>query len=108
MRIRDVINTTVDEDSEAVSKIALRHLADDYLSFLDGDRKSPEVWMGLWTADQLKQFGTNGCYPFRLLAALKKLFFSIGKYLTERIILLWQSRQLEKCELAKKNADNPI
>ena len=49
--IRGMINITVSEHTVHDSKAALRALGDDYLSFLVGDRKSPEVWMGLWTSD---------------------------------------------------------
>jgi ribonuclease HI len=108
LHIRNLIKTAVEAHTDADFKVALRYLGDDYLSFLDGDRKSPEVWMGLWTTAQLDQLGTNEYYPYPLLAALKKLFFSIGNYLTETIIQLWQSRQLAECELAQRNASRPI
>jgi hypothetical protein len=90
------------------SKAALRHLGDDYLSFLNGHRKSPEVWMGLWTPDQLDVFGSHAFYPFPLVAALKKLFLAIGTYLTETVIKIWQSRQTAECELAIIHQNTPI
>jgi hypothetical protein len=90
------------------SKTAIRHLGDDYLSFLIGNRKSPEVWMGLWTPEQLDVFGSNAFYPFPLVAALKKLFLAIGTYLTETVIRIWQSRQTAECELADAHKRTPI
>jgi len=60
--IKELIVSVVAEQSEQDFKVALRHLGDDYLSFLVGDRKSADVLRGLWTADQLSYFGTNEHY----------------------------------------------
>jgi len=60
--IKDLIVSAVTEQSEQDFKVALRHLVDDYLSFLVGDRKSADVWRGLWTADQPSHFGANEYY----------------------------------------------
>jgi len=57
--IKDLIVSAVAAHSEQDFKVALRHLGDDYLSFLIGDRKSADVWRGLRTVDQLSHFGTN-------------------------------------------------
>jgi len=73
-----------------------------------GDRKSTDVWWGLWTADQLSHFGTDEYYSPQLLIALTKLFLAFGKHLAETIISLWQSRHTTECELAAKNVQTPI
>ena len=56
LNIRNAIKYMVYEQSEGLFKTAVRHLEDNYLSFLDGDRRSPKVLMGLWTVDQLSHF----------------------------------------------------
>jgi hypothetical protein len=106
--IKDLITLTIAEHPEKDSKLAIRHLGDDYLSFLVGERSSPEVWRGLWTSDQLSQFGTSSYYSPPLITVLTKLFHAIGKYLTNIIIELWQSRQLAECELAARHVSTPI
>jgi ribonuclease HI len=106
--IKDLITTTIAKHTEKDSKLAIRHLGDDYLSFLVGDRKSPEVWRGLWTSDQLSHFGTSSYYSPPLITVLTKLFHTIGTYLTNTIIKLWQSRQVAECELAARHLSTPI
>jgi len=69
--IKDLTVSAVAVQSEQDVKVALRHLGDDYLSFLVGDRKSDDVWRGLWTADQLSHFGTNEYYSPQLLTTVK-------------------------------------
>jgi ribonuclease HI len=106
--IKAMITGEIGQHTAQESIAAIRHLGDDYLSFLIGHRKSPEVWMGLWTPDQLDVFGSNAYYPFPLVAALKKLFLAIGTYLTETVIKIWQSRQTAECELAAAHQKTPI
>ena len=106
--IRSLVAATSAEHTDNAYKSSICMLRDDFLSFLIGTRKSPEVWMGLWTSEQLSQFETHVFYPRILKAVLRKLFLVIGSILSDTIILLWQSRQLGEVELAAENSKNPI
>ena len=106
--IRDLVSSTAAAQSEGSFKSAIFSLRDDFMSFLIGTKKSSEAWIGLWTSDQLGHFGSHGYYPPTLVKILHKLFYGIGSYLADTVILLWQSRQKGICELAAQHGITPI
>jgi hypothetical protein len=108
MYIRDLVSSTAAAQSEGSFKSAIFSLRDDFMSFLIGSKKSSEAWIGLWTSDQLGHFGSHGFYPPTLVKILHKLFYGIGSYLADTVILLWQSRQKGICELAAQHGITPI
>jgi ribonuclease HI len=106
--IRDLVSSTAAAQSEWSFKSAIFSLRDDFMSFLIGNRKSSEAWMGLWTSDQLDHFGSHGYHPPTLVKILHKLFYDTGSYLADTVILLWQSRQKGLWELATQHGITPI
>ena len=71
-------------------------------------RRRTEAWIGLWTSDQLGQFGFTGYYPPMLVNIFQKLFYDTGSYLADTVILLWLSRQKGVFELATQHAITSI
>ena len=106
--IKSLVKTVADSQDNADSKTAIYTLRDNYLSLLTGPKKSPEVWMGLWTDDQLDDFGATAYYPGPLVSILKKLFYNIGSILADAIMTIWKSRQQAEVELAMRHATSPI
>jgi hypothetical protein len=106
--IKSLVKTVADSQDNADSKTAIYTLRDNYLSLLTGPKKSPEVWMGLWTDDQLEDFGATAYYPGALVSMLRKLFQNIGSILADAIMTIWKSRQQAEVELAMRHATKPI
>jgi hypothetical protein len=90
-------------------KPSVESLADVYIDLLRG-RDAPDIWRGLWTTGKLESFGSEASdqyFPDEKVRILRKVFFLIGKIVTDAVIRIWQARQLTEFELVKYMEEHP-
>ena len=78
--LQSLINTLSNSFPDHSHRI--QGFGEDFLSFITGPNKSPDVWRGLWTTGQLnclRRGGELAYFPYIAVTQLKKLFLQLGR-----------------------------